>query len=155
MSRMRLRLQKLLSRLRRWWAAQSLPLRQIDVRARDRSDAAVLEAFVGRVRVGRLVATHATRLPAEGWVNMLPKQYELPTYWISECFVDSIFRKRGVGRRMVTKLVEMTFAHHQDALIVGWAYSTQARQFAAGLGFNVRDEAAYASLGTVAGRLLA
>lgn len=155
MPRTPIRFQRFLSRLRRWWAARSLPLRQVEVRARDRSDAAVLEAFVGRVRVGRLVATHATRLPPEDWVNMLPKQHELPTYWISECFVDGLFRNRGVGRRMVTKLVEMTFVHHQDALIVGCASSTQARQFAAELGFNVRDEAAYASLGTVAGRLLA
>lgn len=155
MPRTPIRVQRFLSGLRRWWAARSLPLRQVEVRARNRSDAAVLEAFVGRVRVGRLVATDATRLPAEGWVNMLPKQHELPTYWISECFVDGLFRNRGVGRRMVTKLVEMAFVHHQDALIVGWANSTQARQFAAELGFNVRDEAAYASLGTVAGRLLA
>jgi GNAT superfamily N-acetyltransferase len=142
-------------RVRRWWAARSLPLRQIDVRARDRADAVILEAFVGDLRLGRLIATQATQLPAEAWVDMLPKQHELPTYWVSECLVDARFHNRGIGRRLVTKLVETAFARHSDALIVGWANSTQARRFAAELGFNVRDEAAYATLGSVAVRLLA
>jgi GNAT superfamily N-acetyltransferase len=145
---------RLAFRLRRWWAARSMPLRQIDVRARDRTDAAILEAFVGHVRVGRLIATQTAHLPAEEWADAVPK-HDLPMYWVSECLVDARFRNRGVGRRLVTKLVELAFTRHPDALVVGWANSTQARRFAAELGFNVRDEAAYASLGSVAGRLLA
>ena len=51
-------------------------------------------------------------------------------------------------------LAETVFARHVDALIVGWAHSPQGRQFCAALGFNVQGEAAYASLGSVAERLL-
>lgn len=146
---------RLSSRLRRWWAARSLPLRQIEVRARDGTEPVILEAFVGNLRVGRLVATQATQLPAEAWVGELPKEHGLPTYWVCECLVDGRFRSRGVGRRLVTTLVETAFVRNADALIVGRANSPQSRQFSAKLGFNVQGQAAYASLGSVAGRLLA
>jgi GNAT superfamily N-acetyltransferase len=142
-------------RLRRWWVAKSLPFRRIDVRARATGpDAIVLEAFAGRLRLARLVAVPAWQLPAEAWVDRLPKDHGLPIYWVTECFVDERFRHRGLGRRLVTRLAEMTFARHDDALIVGCASSAQARQFSAALGFNVTGEAVYASLGGVADRLL-
>jgi GNAT superfamily N-acetyltransferase len=142
------------TRLRRWWLAHSFPVQRFEVRARDHAGATVLEAFVGDLRVARLVAVPAPRLPAEPWTEKLPKDHCLPTWWVSECFVDHAFRHRGVGRRLVTRLVELTFARHPDALIVGWANSPQGRQFAAAIGFHVQGEAAYASLGGVAERLL-
>ena len=143
------------ARLHRWWLLRSFPLQTIDVRARDQREAILLEAFVGKLRIARLVAVPAPQLPAEPWTEKLPKDHCLPTYWVVECIVDRAFRHRGVGQRLVTRLVEMTFARHVDALIVGWANSPQGRQFCASLGFNVQDEAAYASLGSVAERLLA
>lgn len=141
-------------RLRRWWLARSLPFRRIDVRTRAETEAVVLEAFAGRVRLARLVAVRAACLPDEEWIDKLPKDHGLPTYWIAECFVDAGFRHRGIGRRLVTRLAELAFARHADALIVAWANSPQSRQFSAALGFNVCGEAAYASLGGVADRLL-
>lgn len=142
-------------RLRRWWIAKSLPFRRIEVRARAIGHGTVvLEAFVGRLRLARLVAVPAWQLPPEAWVDKLPKDHGLPTYWVTECLVDERFRHRGIGRRLVIRLAELTFARHDDALIVGCASSAQSRQFSAALGFNVAGEAVYASLGGVADRLL-
>jgi hypothetical protein len=78
----------------------------------------------------------------------------LPTVWICECRVDRAFRLHGLGRRLVTRLAHMAFARHVDALMVGCADSSQARQFASALGFNVRGETVYASLGGIGDRLL-
>jgi GNAT superfamily N-acetyltransferase len=146
---------RLALRLRRRWVATSLPFRRIDVRTRATApDQVVLEAFAGNLRLARLVAVPARQLPPEDWVDRLPKDHLLPTYWICECFVDARFRQRGIGRRLVIRLAELAFARHADALIVGCANSPQSRQFSASLGFNVRGEAVYASLGGVADRLL-
>ena len=142
------------SRLRRWWLVHSFPLHEIDVQTRDQREAILLEAFVGKLRVARLVAVPAPQLPAEPWTEKLPRDHCLPVYWVVECIVDRAFRHRGVGRRLVTRLLEMIFLRHADALIVSWANSPQARRFSAELGFNVQGEAAYSTLGSVAGRLL-
>lgn len=142
-------------RVQRWWVAQSLPFRRIDVRVSAiGNEAVVLEAFTSEVRLARLLAVPTAQLPPEEWVDKLPKDHSLPTYWVAECIVDARFRHRGIGRRLVTRLAEVAFARHTDALIVGCANSSQSRQFAAALGFHVNGDAFYASLGGVADRLL-
>jgi GNAT superfamily N-acetyltransferase len=141
--------------LHHWWLVRAFALHRVDVLVREEREAVLLEAFAGGVRLARLVAVRATWLPDEPWTEHLPRDHALPTYWVSECLVGAAFRHRGVGRRLLARLVEVAFLRHADALIVGWANSPQARQFSASLGFNVRGEAAYASLGTIATRLLA
>lgn len=154
-SPLRTGLPRLRRRLRHWWLERSLAFHRIDVHVREPSEAVLLEAFAGGVRLARLVAVQAAVLPEEPWTEQLPRDHALPTYWVSECLVGAPFRHRGVGRQLIAKLAEVAFLRHRDALIVGWAHSPQARQFSASLGFHVRGEAAYASLGTIAGRLLA
>jgi GNAT superfamily N-acetyltransferase len=143
-------------RAQRWWVAKSLPFRRIDVHARTiGNDALVLEAFTGTLRLAKMLAVPTSQLPAEDWVDAVPRDHRLPVYWVAEFVVDPHFRGRGVGRRVVRKLAEVAFARHTDALIVGCAGSSQSRQFAAALGFSVAGEAAYTSLGGAAHRLLA
>lgn len=148
-------LPRLRRRLRHWWLARAFAFHRVDVQVREEREAVLLEAFAGGVRLARLVAVRATWLPEEPWTEHLPRNHALPTYWVSECLVGAGFRHRGVGRRLLARLVEVAFLRHPDALIVGWAHSPQARQFSASVGFHVRGEAAYASLGTIATRLLA
>lgn len=142
-------------RIRHWWLARSFAFQRLEVRIHATGEAIFLEGFVGGMRLARLVALQAAVLPEEPWTDSLPRDHPLPIVWISECLVSTAFRHRGVGRRMITRLTEEAFLRHQDALIVGWAPSPQARQFSAAVGFHVRGEAAYASLGSIAGRLLA
>lgn len=146
---------RLARRLHRWQVAKSLAFRRIDVRERAAGERVVLEAFAGGLRLARLTAAHARRLPAEAWLEMLPKGHMLPTYLVSECIVDGRFRHHGIGRQLVARLTAHAFGLHRDALIAGRAESPQARQFSASLGFNVRGEAAYATLRGLANRLLA
>lgn len=148
-------LARIARRLRHWWLARSFAFQRLDVHVRVTSGAVLLEGFVGGVRLARLVAVQARVPPAEPWAESLPRDHALPLLWVSECLVSAAFRHRGIGRRMVTRLAEEAFLRQPDVLIVGWAPSSQARQFAAAVGFHVRGEAAYASLGTIAGRLLA
>jgi GNAT superfamily N-acetyltransferase len=135
--------------------AKSLPFRRIDVHTRPiGNEALVVEAFTGPVRLAKMLAVPTPHLPTEDWVQAVPKDHRLPIYWVAEFVVDPQFRGRGVGRRLVKKLAEVAFARHTDALIVGCVSTSQSRQFAAALGFSVAGEAAYASLGGAAHRLL-
>jgi GNAT superfamily N-acetyltransferase len=146
---------RLVLRLRRWQVSKSLAFRRIDVRERSNGDSVVLEAFAGGVRLAKLTAAPTRHLPREPWIDELPKDHMLPTYLVSECLVDARFRHHGIGRRLVVRLAKRALAQHRDALIAGRAHSPQARQFSASLGFNVRGEAAYATLVSLADRLLA
>lgn len=145
---------RLALRLQRWQVAKSLALRRIDVRERAAGDSIVLEAFAGGVKLARLIAAPTRHLPSEPWIDNLPKDHMLPTYLISECIVDARFRHHGVGRRLVVRLAERAVTRHRDALIAGRAHSPQSRQFSSSLGFNVRGEAAYATLVSLADCLL-
>lgn len=148
-------LARLARRLRYWWLLRSFSLHRIEVKVHEQREAVLLEGFAGGVRLARLVAVQTPSLPQEPWTEQLPRDHGLPTYWVSECLVSAAFRHRGLGRALLVKLAEVTFLRHRDAIIVGWAASPQARQFSASVGFHVRGEAAYANLGTIAGRLLA
>lgn len=80
------------------------------------------------------------------WQSDLPAIEELPTIHIHLCEVDRLFRQKGIGRALVSRLVQDLGQQYEDCVLIGGATTDAARSFWSHMGFGVKGQAIFANL---------